>query len=219
MKRLFHINGNKGSGKSLLLQWLSEDGFYTTEVRFHLEKAMREKIFDAKKIPDPFWWTKKMINICYEDIKEKDLIFLTGLYSKEEIKFFEEKGYEVHLVGIQASEDVRHERILKRAREKEEGLTKEQLEAKDRKRQGKEKGYEDKADVESLIKDSEIVLKNESTIQKFRKEYERLKDFLGAKYKISFPFLSMNKQVKDIHSTTNHNHIQGSFQNKECYYP
>jgi len=185
MKRLlFHISGRKGSGKTTLLEWFSNDGYFTTEVRFHLEKAIARGEFNPKDIPDPFWWTEQMVNLCYQDLKEKSLVFITGLYHHNELDYFIRRGYGVHNIGISVKTSKRHERILRRIKEKEGHLTAEDLHQKDRKREGRILGYKEKADVESLIRDSEILLSNDGTLQDFKGEYLRLKKFLAETYKV-----------------------------------
>ena len=178
-KHLFHISGKKGSGKTTLLNWLSESGHFTTEVRFHLEDAIAKEMFNPDKIPIPFWWTDQMINLCYEAIQEHNLVFLTGLYHPNELSFFK-KEYEVHSIGIEVDDILRYERILKRQREKETSLTLEELKFKDQKREGIAQGY--KADINSLIKESEIILTNNGTIEDFKKEKEKLLTYLHKQY-------------------------------------
>ena len=177
---LFHISGKKGSGKSTLLGWLSDDGYFTTEVRFHLEEALAAKKIDTRDIPVPFWWTEPMLQLCYEQLNDHTPVFLTGMYHPNELAFFT-KGYEVHNIGLVADDSVRHTRILDRKRVKEENLTIEDIRFKDQKRDG---SVGHKADINALIRLAEFTFVNNTTLEDFRQEYDEFKRYLNKRYSL-----------------------------------
>ncbi|MDP4012194.1 MAG: hypothetical protein Q8R00_01135 [Candidatus Nanoarchaeia archaeon] len=182
-KLLFHISGEKGSGKSTLLSWFADDGYFTTEVRLHLEKALKDGEFVADKIPIKFWWTEEMVKFCQDYIKEHTLVFLTGLYHKDELAYFKSAGYDTHSIGVICDEILRYKRIIKRARDCEIKLNLENLREKDRKRNGTEAGFE-KSDISNLIRYSEIILFNNNSVKEFRQEYLKLRKYILYAYRI-----------------------------------
>jgi dephospho-CoA kinase len=172
-KILLYIAGKKGSGKSTLIEMFSKHGYYTTELRFNLEKALSTGEINPKSIPIPFYWTDEMLEFTFRKIRDKHLVVLTGLYNTKDLQQFHNLGFRVVVVSVIAEDKIRYERTSEREREKGNPLNIEDLIYKDSKRDGTAKGFEfnNNNDLMAL---SQYVIKNEADFQDFERSFSEL---------------------------------------------
>lgn len=93
-------------------------------------------------------------------------IIIDGIRGIAEIEIYK-KAFPTNLfvVSIEASRNIRYERIMRRRR-KDATLTKEQFDERDK----REKGW----GIDQAMADADIVVINEGTLEEFRKEAERV---------------------------------------------
>lgn len=172
-KFLLYIAGKKGSGKSSLIELFSKHGYYTTELRFNLEDALRTGEIHPKSIPIPFYWTDEMLEFTFRRIRDKQLVILTGLYNTKDLQHFYNLGFRVVIVSVIAEDKIRYERTTARENEKGNHLKIEDLLYKDSKRDGTAKGFEFNSNND-LMALSEYEIKNEGNFQDFERRFSEL---------------------------------------------
>ena len=167
----------------------SQQGYYTTELRFNLEEALRTGEINPKAIPIPFYWTHEMLEFTFKKIRDKQLVILTGLYNTKDLQHFYNLGFRVVIVSVVAEDKFRYERTTARENEKGNHLKMEDLLYKDSKRDGTAKGFEfnNNNDLMAL---SRYEIKNEGKFQDFERSFSELLLSLQADFPREFTITS-----------------------------
>ena len=142
MDNLTAIVGQKGSGKSSVLQMVRALGFYATDLStplriFELEGKKRTDLENNQ-------WRASALDIVYQNclVHARGPVFIDGISRPAELEYLERTGKLYFIVSISAPEEIRFPRVFERARKGEEKLTVERYREKCHRRLGSIKGYE-----------------------------------------------------------------------------
>lgn len=114
MKEINIVVGEKGSGKSTVLEIVNVLGVYCTELSVQW-RYLEMLGFTRDEIPHK--WDTGLISIVYNECLRNISqfpIFMGGFSRLSEIRFLQEKQFNIRVIGIVTQTAERHRRILKR---------------------------------------------------------------------------------------------------------
>jgi len=153
------VVGQKGSGKTTILNMISAFGLYTTSLStplklFELDGERRTDLQYNK-------WSDSALDIVYRNClaNARGPVFVDGLSRPVELEYLNNKGYPPCVIGVSAPENLRFERVVGRSREGEGALSLEVYREKCRRRMGNVQGFEAN-DLTGLMREEKYHIQN-----------------------------------------------------------
>ncbi len=172
---IINVTGKKGSGKTTALNYFNNLGFSTVELYGKFHELLKNGKLTEKEKEAINKWDDSQINVLNEHLLKnykKNIIFLGGLLRTEELDFLK-KNDEVITLNIETSKDIsRYGRLLKRARNSEGNYSYGDFLRRDKNRNGETKGYHEN-NLLKIIDQSDLIVKNNHSVQDFEKELEK----------------------------------------------
>jgi|SaaInlV_200m_DNA_2_1039689.scaffolds.fasta_scaffold19775_2 dephospho-CoA kinase len=174
MKGISLIVGQKGSGKSTVLNIINALGFYTTELAEHLKYLE----FEGKRRTDleGDCWSDSAISLaCENGLRNfEGQVFLSGIARPSEIEYLQKESISYEIISISVDENLRYKRTRERGRQGEENLSLSKYQEMCERRLGNFRGYESN-DLNGLMRLSNFNISNEGT---FEDLYLKTKDMM-----------------------------------------
>lgn len=172
--------GYPGAGKSVVAHWMEESGVPVVSMGDQLRDRFQDQDKDklerdlgasnassllgkwATQQRDKYGsdivakWTSNYI----EDDVDSDIVFVDGLRSNKERTLFEDRFSSVYIILVEASREIRLERIKNRGREGESDFTTQDLEQRD--------SREEEWGLSEVVQSVDYKIENESSMKHFQ---------------------------------------------------
>lgn len=172
--------GYPGAGKSVVAAWMEESGVPVVSMGDQLRDRFQDQDKDKLKKdlgvsnassllgkwatqqrdkygPDVVAkWTSEYI----EDYVDSDIVFVDGLRSNKERTLFEDRFTSVYIILVEASREIRLERIKNRGREGESDFTAQDLEQRD--------SREEEWGLSEVVQSVDYEIENEYSMKHFQ---------------------------------------------------
>lgn len=174
---LIGITGTKASGKGIVTEILQEKGFFYCSTSDQVRKEATKrgiteyKISDLQDIGNDIrnkFGNKELVIRCLEENKEKEKIVIDGIRNPGEIE--EIKNLGGFIIGVDASEEIRFQRILGRNRESDPKTIDDfrKMEERDRGKSESNSGQQ----VDKCLELSDYKIINETTLETLKTKVE-----------------------------------------------